>query len=107
VDYYLMTVIGNPVDSTIAAATRIIHSGVVEETPGRATLRRARRGILPIYASRMDDAWRERPERRRYIRDHPPSSYLRRIWVDCLVYAAAHLGPPGAAHGRRPGGGRY
>ncbi|MDQ1503811.1 MAG: aminocarboxymuconate-semialdehyde decarboxylase [Actinomycetota bacterium] len=89
-DYYLTNVIGNPLESTIAV-TRMIHGGVLEEFPGLNLCVVHGGGYLPFYASRMDHAWRQRPEGRHHIPDHPPSSYLRRIHVDCLVYDPAHL----------------
>jgi aminocarboxymuconate-semialdehyde decarboxylase len=90
-DYYLTNVIGNPLESTIAL-TRLIHGGVLEELPALRLCVVHGGGFLPFYASRMDHAWRQRPEGRHRIPDRPPSSYLRRIWVDCLVYDPAHLG---------------
>jgi aminocarboxymuconate-semialdehyde decarboxylase len=90
-DYYLTNVIGNPLESTIAA-TRMIHGGVLEEWPALALCVVHGGGYLPFYASRMDHSWRERPEGRHRIPDRPPSSYLRQIFVDCLVYDPAHLG---------------
>jgi aminocarboxymuconate-semialdehyde decarboxylase len=90
-DYYLTNVIGNPLESTIAV-TRLIHGGVLEELPGLRVCVAHGGGYLPFYASRMDHAWRERPEGRHHIPDRPPGDYLRRIFVDCLVYDPAHLG---------------
>lgn len=90
-DYYLTNVIGNPLESTIAT-TRLIHGGVLEELPDLRLCVVHGGGYLPFYASRMDHAWRERPEGRHHIPDRPPSSYLRQIFVDCLVYDPAHLG---------------
>jgi aminocarboxymuconate-semialdehyde decarboxylase len=90
-DYYLTNVIGNPLESTIAA-TRMIHGGVLEEWPDLRLCVVHGGGYLPFYASRMDHAWRERPEGRHQIPDRPPSSYLRQVFVDCLVYDPAHLG---------------
>jgi aminocarboxymuconate-semialdehyde decarboxylase len=89
-DYYLTNVIGNPLESTIALS-RLIHGGVFEELPGLRVCVVHGGGFLPFYASRMDHAWRHRPEGRHHIPDRPPSSYLRGIWVDCLVYDPAHL----------------
>ena len=90
-DYYLTNVIGNPLESTIAV-TRLIHGGVLEEVPDLRLCVAHGGGYLPFYSSRMDHAWRERPEGRHHIPDRPPSEYLRRIFVDCLVYDPAHLG---------------
>ena len=89
-EYYLTNVIGNPLDTTVAA-TRMIHSGLLEELPDLALCFVHGGGYLPFYASRMDHAWAKRPEGRHRIPDHPPSSYLRRCVVDALVYDAAHL----------------
>ena len=90
-DYYLTNVIGNPLESTIAAS-RMIHGGVFEDFPALKVCVVHGGGYLPFYASRMDHAWQRRPEGRHHIPDHPPSEYLRRLYVDCLVYDHAHLG---------------
>ena len=90
-DYYLTNVVGNPLESTIAV-TRLIHGGVFEAVPELRLCVVHGGGYLPFYASRMDHAWEHRPEARRHIPDRPPSTYLRRIYVDCLVYDEAHLG---------------
>ena len=89
-EYYLTNVIGNPLESTIAL-TRMIHGGVLEALPDLRLCVVHGGGYLPVYASRMDHAWRERPEGRHQIPDRPPSSYLRQVFVDCLVYDPAHL----------------
>lgn len=90
-DYYLTNIIGNPLESTIAV-TRMIHGGVLEELPALRLCVVHGGGYLPFYASRMDHAWQQRPEGRRHIPDRRPSAYLRRIYVDSLVYDEAHLG---------------
>ncbi|MGH9003013.1 MAG: amidohydrolase family protein [Acidimicrobiia bacterium] len=66
--------------------------GVFEENPALKLCVVHGGGYLPFYASRMDHAWSRRPEGRHHIPDRPPSDYLRRIYVDCLVYDPAHLG---------------
>jgi aminocarboxymuconate-semialdehyde decarboxylase len=90
-DYYLTNVVGNPLESTLAV-TRMIHGGVLEELPALKLCVVHGGGYLPFYASRMDHAWEQRPEGRRYIPERPPSAYLRQVYVDCLVYDEAHLG---------------
>lgn len=89
-EYYLTNVVGNPLDTTVAAS-RMIHSGLLAELPGLALVLVHGGGYLPFYASRMDHAWAARPEGRHRIPDRPPSEYLRRCYVDALVYDAAHL----------------
>lgn len=89
-DYYLINVIGNPLDTTIAA-TRMISSGLLEALPTLKLCFVHGGGYLPFYASRMDHSWRERPEGSHHITKRPPSSYLRQTYVDCLVYDEDHL----------------
>lgn len=87
--YYLSNVIGNPLDSTVAL-TRIIHGGVLEEHPNLKLCFVHGGGYLPFYSSRMDHSYDARPEAGHHI-SRPPSSYLRQVYVDGLVYDAAHL----------------
>ncbi|MBL7258546.1 amidohydrolase family protein [Paractinoplanes lichenicola] len=87
--YYLTNVIGNPLDTTVAL-TKIIHGGVLEEHPGLKLVAVHGGGYLPFYSSRMDHAYGERPEGRHHI-TRPPSTYLKQIYVDCLVFDAPHL----------------
>src|SRR5215470_10044266 len=87
--YYLTNVIGNPLDSTIAM-TRIIHGGVLERFPDLRLCFVHGGGYLPFCSSRMDHAYANRPEGRHHI-SRPPSSYLRRVYVDCLVFDESHL----------------
>ncbi len=89
-DYYLINVVGNPLDTTIAA-TRMISGGLLEALPTVKLCFVHGGGYLPFYASRMDHSWRERPEGSQHITERPPSSYLRQVYVDCLVYDEAHL----------------
>lgn len=90
-DYYLINVVGNPLDTTIAA-TRLISGGLLEALPTLKLCFVHGGGYLPFYASRMDHSWHERPEGRHRIPERPPSSYLHQVYVDCLVYDEAHLG---------------
>lgn len=88
-DYYLTNVIGNPLDSTVAL-TRLIHGGVLEDHPGLKLCVVHGGGYLPFYSSRMDHAYQGRPEGRHHI-PRAPSSYLRQVFVDSVVYDGAHL----------------
>ena len=87
--YYLTNVIGNPLDTTVAL-TRIIHGGVLEDHPDVKLVAVHGGGYLPFYSSRMDHAYDLRPEGRHHI-SRPPSSYLKQIYVDCLVFDSPHL----------------
>lgn len=88
--YYLTNVIGNPLESTLAL-TRIIHGGVLEDHPDLKLCFVHGGGYLPFYSSRMDHAWEERPEGRHHI-TRAPSTYLKQVYVDGLVFDAEHLG---------------
>ena len=88
--YYLSNVIGNPLDTTVAAS-KIIHGGVLEEYPDLRLCLSHGGGFLPFYSSRMDHSYEFRPEGRKRI-SKPPSHYLKMMYFDCLVFDAAHLG---------------
>lgn len=88
--YYMTNVVGNPLDTTVAL-TKIIHGGVLEELPGLTLVAVHGGGYLPFYSSRMDHAYEARPEGRHHI-SRPPSTYLKQVYVDCLVFDAPHLG---------------
>ncbi|MBU2664040.1 amidohydrolase [Actinoplanes bogorensis] len=87
--YYLTNVIGNPLDTTVAL-TKIIHGGVLEDYPGLKIVAVHGGGYLPFYSSRMDHAYAQRPEGKHFI-SRPPSTYLKQIYFDCLVFDAPHL----------------
>ncbi len=89
IDYYLINVIGNPLDSTVSL-TRIILGGVLEEFPDLKLCLVHGGGYLPFYSSRMDHGYNKRPEIGHHI-TRPPSSYLAQVYVDSVVYDAPHL----------------
>ena len=88
-DYYMTNVVGNPLESTVAT-TRIIHGGVLERYPDLKICVVHGGGYLPFYSSRMDHAYEARPEGGHHI-TRPPSTYLRQMYFDCLVFDAPHL----------------
>jgi aminocarboxymuconate-semialdehyde decarboxylase len=87
--YYMTNVMGNPLDTSIALF-RIIHGGVLEQFPDLKLCLVHGGGFLPFYSSRMDHAYEGRPEGRHHI-TRPPSTYLKQIYVDCLVFDEVHL----------------
>jgi aminocarboxymuconate-semialdehyde decarboxylase len=88
-DYYLINVIGNPLDSTVAL-TRLIFSGRLESLPGLKLSVVHGGGFTPFYSARMDHAWEVRPECREHI-EAPPSTYLRRVYFDTMVFSPDQL----------------
>jgi aminocarboxymuconate-semialdehyde decarboxylase len=84
-DFYLINVIGNPLDSTIAAA-RMIFSGLLDHHPELAVCIVHGGGYTPFYWPRMDHAYRVRPECRERLR-RTPSDYLRsNFYFDTVVF---------------------
>lgn len=88
-DYFLVNVIGNPMDSTLAL-TRLIFSGVLEELPALKLCVVHGGGYLPFYSARMDHAWKVRPECANNI-SRPPSTYLKQVYFDTMVFSPTIL----------------
>ena len=81
--FYLGNVVGNPVETTLALS-HLIFGGVLDRHPGLKVCGAHGGGYLPHYVGRSDHAWEVRPESRTTA--EAPSSYLRRLWFDSLVY---------------------
>ncbi len=88
-DYYLINVVGHPLESTIAVS-RLICGGVLERHPRLKICVAHGGGYLPFYAGRMDHAYRVRAEGRHFIR-RPPSTYLRQLYFDTVLYTEDSL----------------
>lgn len=88
--YYLSNVIGNPLDTTIALS-HLIFGGVLERHPRLKICAAHGGGYLPSYLPRTDHGYQVRPEAQTI--PHPPSAYVKQLWVDTLVYQ-----PPNVAH---------
>jgi len=96
-EHYLNNLIGNPLESTVALS-HLIFGGVLEDHPGLKLCVVHGGGYLPGYWGRMDHAWRAREDCRQHI-SRPPSSYLRRLWFDTLVFDRAQLDALVRSHG--------
>ena len=96
-EHYLTNVIGQPLETTIALS-RLILGGVLERHPDLRLCAVHGGGYLPGYFSRLDHAFDVRED---VGTDLPmkPSEYLRRVYVDCLVYDSVHLEALVRAHG--------
>ena len=83
-DYYLSNLLGNPIDTAIAAC-RLIFGGVLDRHPNlQVTLPHAG-GVLPILIGRIDRGWKVRPEAEHLVR--APSSYLRQFHYDTIAHS--------------------
>jgi aminocarboxymuconate-semialdehyde decarboxylase len=88
-DFYLINVIGNPLDSTVALS-RLISAGVLERHQDLKLCVVHGGGYLPFYAARLDHAWQVRPETREHI-PNAPSTYLKRVHFDTVVFDPADV----------------
>src|SRR5438477_11250835 len=86
--YYLSDIVGNPLDTTIALS-QLIFGGVLERHPRLKIVAADGGGYLPSYLPRSDHGFEVRPDARTLLQ--PPSQYLRRVWVDALVYQPANV----------------
>ena len=88
-DHYLINVIGNPLDSTVAVS-HLIFGGVLDDYPGLKICVAHGGGFLSAYSGRMDHAHGARKDCRRCI-EHPPTTYLKRLYFDTVVFTHHQL----------------
>ena len=84
VDHYFNNVIGNPMETTIAAS-HLIFDGVMDRHPKLKVVLPHAGGYLAHYWARMDHAHRERPDCRTVIKK-APSSYLKKMYFDTITF---------------------
>lgn len=96
-EHYLNNIVGNPIESTIALS-HLIFGGVLAAHPGLKLCVAHGGGYLPGYWGRMDHAYRAREDCREHI-DRAPSSFLRQVWLDTLVFDQDELDWLVATHG--------
>jgi aminocarboxymuconate-semialdehyde decarboxylase len=83
-EFYLNNSVAHPVESTLAVSS-LIFNGVLHRHPQLKIVVAHGGGYLPFHSSRLDHAWKVRPECRIHI-DRPPSEYLKQLFVDTVVY---------------------
>ncbi|MFQ6111592.1 MAG: amidohydrolase family protein [Nitrospinota bacterium] len=81
--FYLTNLIGNPLDTTIAAA-RLILGGTFERYPELRICLAHAGGHLPYIRGRLDHGWEARPEVKKT--PHPPSYYFRHLYFDTITF---------------------
>lgn len=82
--YYLHNLLGNPFDTTVAAA-RLIYGGVLDRVPALRVCLPHAGGALPYLLGRLDRDHVVRPECRHLPR--PPSAYLPHFFFDTISHA--------------------
>jgi aminocarboxymuconate-semialdehyde decarboxylase len=98
--YYLTNLIGNPLDTTIAAAS-LVFGGVLERHPNIKICLSHGGGFTPYQAGRWVHGWHVRNEPKKSLAVSPEAS-LRRFYYDTIVHARPQLeslvGWAGASH---------
>ena len=87
--FYFNNVIGNPLETTIALHY-LIFDGVLERHPKLKILAVHGGGYLGAYSGRIDHAWGARSDSHGAL-PQPPTSYLKRIYVDTVVFTPNQL----------------
>jgi aminocarboxymuconate-semialdehyde decarboxylase len=87
--YYFNNVIGNPFETTLALHY-LIFDGVLERHPDLKLLAVHGGGYLGAYSGRIDHAWGARPDCRAGL-PHPPTHYLKKVFVDSVVFTPQQL----------------
>ncbi len=88
-DYYMWNVIGNPMDTTIAAG-HLILSGVMEAYPRLKIFLAHGGGALPYLHGRLDRGYKMRPEINKVI-SKPPTEYLKQFYFDSIAHDSVVL----------------
>jgi aminocarboxymuconate-semialdehyde decarboxylase len=87
--FYFNNVIGNPLDTTMALHY-LIFDGVLERHPNLKLLSVHGGGYLGAYSGRIDHAWGARSDSNAGL-PKPPTDYLKRIYVDTVVFTPHQL----------------
>jgi aminocarboxymuconate-semialdehyde decarboxylase len=82
--FFLSNLIGNPVDTAIAAC-HLIFGGVLDRHPKLQICLPHAGGVLPILVGRIDQGWKVRDELRHL--PYAPSTYLQRFTYDTITHS--------------------
>jgi aminocarboxymuconate-semialdehyde decarboxylase len=87
--YYFKNLIGNPLETTIAAAS-LVFGGVIERYPGIQFCLSHGGGFLPYQAGRFLHGWDVRPEPKQFLANGPSVS-LGRLYYDTILHSEEML----------------
>ena len=87
--YYLVNLIGNPLDTTIAAAA-LVFGGVIERYPNINFLMVHGGGFLPYQIGRFKHGWQVRGEPQARLKS-PPDASLDRLYFDTILHGRPAL----------------
>lgn len=83
-DFYLSNLIGNPLDTTIAAAQLIFH-GVLEKHPDLKIILAHAGGQLPYIIGRIEHGYQVRPECKEKVR-RSPMTFFKNFYFDIITH---------------------
>ena len=87
--YYLVNLIGNPLDTTIAAAA-LVFGGVIARFPRIKFLMVHGGGFVPYQAGRWEHGWQVRPEPQEKLKVSPAAS-IGRLLFDTILHGQPAL----------------
>ena len=87
--FYFNNVLGNPLETSIALHY-LIFDGVLERHPALKLVAVHGGGYLPAYSGRIDHAWGARTDAHGEL-PNPPTSYLKRVYLDTIVFTPHQL----------------
>jgi aminocarboxymuconate-semialdehyde decarboxylase len=87
--YYLTNLIGNPLDTTIAAAC-LVFGGVLERHPGLKVCLVHGGGFVPYQAGRWAHGWQVRPEPKVTLKQSP-EPWIARFYYDTILHSSENL----------------
>ena len=88
-DYYLINVVGMPIETTITMSN-MIFSGLFDRLPHLRVCFMHGGGTGPYLLGRWNTGWRVRPESRIHI-DKPPTASLDNVFCDTLTHSPEAL----------------
>jgi aminocarboxymuconate-semialdehyde decarboxylase len=83
-DYRLVPILGFGVDTSLAVL-RLVFSGVLKKLPRLKLIASHLGGVYPYLRGRIEIGFEAYPECKVNI-DEPPSIYLKKIWMDSIIY---------------------
>jgi aminocarboxymuconate-semialdehyde decarboxylase len=88
-NFYFNNTIGNPLETTLALHN-LIMNGTLARFPDLKLLAVHGGGFLPAYSGRLDHAWGAREDANAKL-TLPPSTYLRQVYIDTVVFTYHQL----------------
>ncbi|MBA7661462.1 hypothetical protein ES703_69479 [subsurface metagenome] len=88
-DYRLVPILGFGVDTTLNIL-RMVFSGMLDRLPDLKLVASHLGGVFPYLRGRIDIGYKAYPECKENLSE-PPENYLKRIWMDSIIYDQDNL----------------